>query len=48
LQQLATIVNNVSSQLTTAIENFKRLPELLARGKRMHYQQKEALASMIG
>uniref|UniRef100_H2ZI79 Dynein axonemal heavy chain 2 n=1 Tax=Ciona savignyi TaxID=51511 RepID=H2ZI79_CIOSA len=48
LQQLASIVRNVSTQLTTAIANFRRLPEHLARGKRMHYEQKEAIAVMIG
>uniref|UniRef100_H2ZI86 Dynein axonemal heavy chain 2 n=1 Tax=Ciona savignyi TaxID=51511 RepID=H2ZI86_CIOSA len=45
--QLASIVRNVSTQLTTAIANFRRLPEHLARGKRMHYEQKEAIAVMI-
>ncbi|XP_076804743.1 dynein axonemal heavy chain 2-like [Clavelina lepadiformis] len=47
LQQLATIVGNVSTQLTTAIVGFRRLPELLTRSKRMVFQQKEPLASMI-
>merc|ERR1712136_258335 len=42
LSQLATIVKNVSTQLTSAVSGFKRLPEYLARSRRMNYEQKEA------
>lgn len=48
LPQLATIVNNISTNLTTAIQDIKRLPELLVKSKRLLSHHKEALARMIG
>jgi len=48
VKQLATIVHNVSTQLTEAIADFKRLPEILTKSKRLHYEQKEPIAQIIG
>nr|XP_039250408.1 dynein heavy chain 2, axonemal-like [Styela clava] len=48
LHQLASIVSNVSMQLTSAIAHFKRLPELLTRMKRQQlFEHKDPIFAII-